>query len=143
MSRLERACFRSRGFSRRLLLRNLRPPLENRLIWIQHAQSGWTSRLRSPARSSSPKPQPNRSSIVRGTLGAFLVPRCKVQWTRAFRLARAMTLKPADGEKDGIKSFDKDARGNWVEITPRRIEELKSMIDLYEHCIRHLEGRSG
>jgi len=44
-------------------------------------------------------------------------------------------------ERDGVRSFDKNALGNWVDVTAPRIDELKSEIDLYERCIRYIESR--
>src|SRR5438270_6050337 len=44
-------------------------------------------------------------------------------------------------ERDGVRSFDKNAQGNWVDVTAPRIDELKSEIDLYERCIRYIKSR--
>ena len=44
-------------------------------------------------------------------------------------------------ERNDVTSFDKDAQGNWVDVTAPRIDELKSEIDLYERCIRYIERR--
>jgi len=45
-------------------------------------------------------------------------------------------------ESGGVRSFDKDAQGNWVDVTPTRIAELKGEIELYQRCIRYLAARN-
>ena len=40
----------------------------------------------------------------------------------------------------GVRSFDKDAQGNWVDVTERRIDELKDEIDMYQRCVRYVES---
>ena len=44
-------------------------------------------------------------------------------------------------ERNDVTSFDKDAQGNWVDVTAPRIDELKSELDLYKRCIRYIESR--